>query len=131
MFGNETTKWCISLPVSACQAVLLHIFINIDGKHPEIPAAANTLGKTVADQLVAAQRSWKTYQESLPLSGANPVNNSDGFYTSSTDFSQIFPTLNPPLSQSDLVPLYAVKHSPFVYFSSVQEGRNSRNSLKT
>ncbi len=78
---------------------------------------------------MAAQRSWKTYQENLPLSGANLVNNSDGFYTSSTDFSQIFPTLNPPLSQSDLVTLYAVKHNPFVYFSSVQEGRNSRNSL--
>jgi len=103
--------------------------INIDGKHPEIPAASNTIGKSIADQLVAANHSWKTYQESLPLQGANLVNNSDGFYTSSTDFTQIFPTLNPPLSQSDLVALYAVKHDPFAYFSSVQAGHNPSNSL--
>ncbi len=103
--------------------------INIDGKHPEIPAATNTIGKSIADQLVAAHHTWKTYQESLPLQGANLVNNSDGFYTSSTDFTQILPTLNPPLAQSDLVALYAVKHDPFAYISSVQAGHNPSNSL--
>lgn len=103
--------------------------INIDGTQA-IPAAPNVSGKTVADQLVAAGRNWKSYQESLPLSGADKVNISDGFYTNNTDFAQIQPTLNPPLTQSDIVALYAVKHNPFAYFRDVQEGENPRNSLK-
>jgi phospholipase C len=94
-----------------------------------IPAAANTVGKTIADQLVAAHLSWKTYQESLPPSGAAGVNNSDGYYTDGTDFSNIFPTLNPPLATSDLVDLYAVKHNPFAYFANVQSGAEKANNL--
>jgi hypothetical protein len=101
---------------------------NIDGIRSFRPVK-DTVGKTIADQLVSAGLSWKSYQESLPLSGADLVNNSDGEYTSSTDFTQIFPTLNPPLSQSDLVSLYAVKHDPFVYFASVQQGDNPANSV--
>ena len=58
------------------------------------------------------------------------VNNSDGFFTNNTDFSKILPALTPPLTQSDIVALYAVKHNPFVYFSSVQEGENPHSSLK-
>ncbi|HLH09420.1 MAG TPA: alkaline phosphatase family protein [Terriglobales bacterium] len=95
-----------------------------------VPAAPNTSGKTIADQLVEAGRSWKSYQESLPLSGADLVNISDGFYTNNTDFSKILPVQNPPLTSSDVVALYAVKHNPFAYFRSVQEGNNPRNSLK-
>ncbi len=101
---------------------------NIDGIQ-SIPAAENTFGKTIADQLVAAGRTWKSYQENLPLNGADWVNYSDGVFSDSTDFTKIFPTLNPPLSQSDVVKLYAVKHNPFVYFRSVQEGAG-RLSLK-
>lgn len=103
--------------------------INIDGSQ-SIAATANTLGKTIADQLFAAGRSWKSYQESLPPGGADGVNNSDGFFSNKTDFSTLLPTLNPPLSQSDIVALYAVKHNPFVYFSGVQEGENRHSSLK-
>ena len=103
--------------------------ININGT-ASFPSSADTLGITIADQLVAAHRSWKSYQESLPVSGADQVNYSDGFYTNNTDFSQIFPTLNPPLSSSDVVQLYAVKHNPFAYFSSVQAGTNRHSSLK-
>ena len=103
--------------------------INIDGTQA-IPAAQNISGKTIADQLVTAGRSWKSYQESLPLAGADKVNISDGFYTNNTDFSQIQPTLNPPLAPSDIVALYAVKHNPFAYFRAVQEGENPRSSLK-
>jgi phosphatidylinositol-3-phosphatase len=77
---------------------------NIDGII-SIPADSHISGKTIADQLVAADLSWKSYQESLPLSGADLVNNSDGEYTSSTDFTKILPQLTPPLSQSDLVAL--------------------------
>jgi phosphatidylinositol-3-phosphatase len=102
---------------------------NIDGKQ-SIPAAANTIGKTIADQLVAARLSWKSYQESLPPGGADMVNYSDGFFTNNTDFSLIQPTLNPALAQTDIVALYAAKHNPFVYFSSVQEGDDPRNSLR-
>ncbi len=47
-----------------------------------------------------------------------------------TDFTTIMPTLTPPLSQSDLVAVYAVKHNPFAYFRSVQEGSGWHNSLK-
>jgi hypothetical protein len=103
--------------------------INIDGT-ASFPAAANTLGITIADQLVAAHKSWKSYQESLPVSGANLVNYSDGFYTNNTDFSKILPVLNPPLTSSDVVQLYAVKHNPFAYFQSIQEGASPDNSLK-
>jgi len=102
---------------------------NIDGVR-SIPAASGIDGKSIGDQLVAAGRSWKSYQESLPITGADLVTYSDGFYTNLTDFSTITPVLNPPLSQGNVVKLYAAKHNPFVYFQSVQEGKNSRNSLK-
>jgi len=101
---------------------------NIDGIQ-SIPAAANTAGKTIADQLVARGRSWKSYQESLPPGGADRVNYSDGFFTNLTDFTTIHPTLTPPLTQSGIVALYAAKHNPFVYFREVQEGNDPRNSL--
>ena len=103
--------------------------INIDGV-ASIPAATDITGKTIADQLAEHGMSWKSYQESLPLAGADLVNNSDGVFTDATDFTAILPTLNPPLSSSDLVSLYAVKHNPFVYFRSVQEGENRHSSLK-
>jgi len=102
---------------------------NIDGVK-SIPAASGTEGKSIGDQLVAARRSWKSYQESLPITGANLVTYSDGFFSNLTDFTAITPTLNPPLTQDDVVRLYAAKHNPFVYFQSVQEGKNPRNSLK-
>ncbi len=103
--------------------------VNINGT-ASFAAATNTLGITIADQLAAAHMSWKSYQENLPVGGANNINYSDGFFTNLTDFSQITPALNPPLSSSDVVQLYAVKHNPFAYFSSVQGGTNRRNSLK-
>jgi hypothetical protein len=101
---------------------------DIDGIQ-HIPGVNNTSGKTIGDQLVTWGHSYRSYQESLPLAGADKVNYSDGFYTDSTDFTQIFPTLNPPLSQSDVVKLYAVKHNPFVYFQNVQEGTDPGNAL--
>jgi len=102
---------------------------NIDGVK-SIAAETNITGKTIADQLAERGLSWKSYQESLPLSGAELVNSSDGYYTDKTDFTKIMPTLNPPLTQDDVVSLYAVKHNPFVYFRSVQEGVNPHSSLR-
>jgi hypothetical protein len=102
--------------------------LNIDGKK-SIAADSHISGKTIADQLVTAGLTWKSYQESLPFAGADLVNTSDGFYTNNTDFTKITPVLNPPLTSADLVFLYAVKHDPFAYFRNVQEGTNPANSL--
>jgi hypothetical protein len=102
--------------------------INLDGIK-SYAANPHTVGITIADQLVEANRTWKSYQESLPASGPDLVNNSDGFFTNLTDFSKINPQLNPPLSQADIVSLYAAKHNPFVYFANVQEGRNRNLSF--
>ena len=102
--------------------------LNIDGVM-SIPAASGIVGETIADQLVAAGKTWKSYQESLPLVGADNVTYSDGNFTDLTDFSQINPQLNPPLTQNDVVKLYAAKHNPFVYFQNVQQGTNPMNSL--
>ncbi len=102
--------------------------INIDGTL-SIPAATNISGKTIADQLFEARSSWKSYQEDLPIQGADGVTYSDGVYTDKTDFSAILPALTPPLTSADLVDLYAGKHNPFVYFQSVQAGLGKGLSL--
>ena len=99
-------------------------FNDIDGVK-SVPAAANTAGKTIADQLAEHDLSWKSYQESLPPTGADKVNNSDGFFISG---SQITATL--PGEKQTLINLYAAKHNPFVYFRSVQEGLDHGVSLK-
>jgi phosphatidylinositol-3-phosphatase len=102
--------------------------INIDGVI-SIPAAANTTGKTIADQLAESGRAWKSYQESLPPVGADTINYSDGVFTNNTNFNTITPALTPPLTSSAIVNLYAVKHNPFVYFSSIQEGLQPGSNL--
>ena len=101
---------------------------NIDGL-TSIPAENNIVGKTITDQLVARHGSWKAYEESLPPDGADRINYADGFYSNLTDFSAILPALNPPLTQADVVALYAAKHAPFVYFKNVQRGNDRDNSL--
>jgi hypothetical protein len=95
--------------------------INIDGVQ-SIPAAHGISGITIADQLARAGKSWKSYQENLPLDGADRINYSDGIYTNLTDFTKITPALTPPLTRDNIVRQYAAKHNPFVYFRSVQEG---------
>ncbi|HZC24022.1 MAG TPA: alkaline phosphatase family protein [Candidatus Binatia bacterium] len=103
--------------------------INIDGIH-SYPANKNTLGITIADQLAAGNKTWKTYQEDLPLGGPNGVNYSDGNFTNGTNFSKMNPQLTPALKSGDIVQLYASKHNPFVYFQNVQEGTNPLVSYK-
>lgn len=103
---------------------------NIDGSK-SIVAESNILGATIADQLVAAGKTWKSYQDGLPLIGADGVNVSDGIYdlggvnakgqAVSTNFASLSTSGN-PVSSSNLVYLYAVKHDPFAYFASVQNG---------
>ena len=97
--------------------------INIDGT-ASYAAVSTTLGINIADQLAGAGKSWKSYQENLPLTGPDTVNYSDGEFTNNTDFTKINPQLNPPLTQANIVRLYAAKHNPFVYFQNVQQGTN-------
>jgi len=97
---------------------------NIDGVK-SIDAAKHTLGKTIADQLVEAGLSWKTYQESLPASGADGVNFADGFFTDASNITAVIPG-----EAQGLLKLYAAKHNPFVYFRSVQEGAKPELGLK-
>jgi len=97
--------------------------INIDGRTSF--DAADTVGKTIADQLAASGRRWKSYQESLPASGADGVNFADGFFTDSSNI----PSIIPGEAQS-LIKLYAAKHNPFVYFGAVQDSTDPAMSLK-
>jgi len=111
---------------------------NINGKF-SIPADTKIDGISIADQLVWAGKSWKSYQEGLPIIGADGVNVSDGFYTIggnnaqgvnvTSDFAALSTSGN-PVSASDVVYLYAVKHNPFAYFASVQEGHDRELSLE-
>jgi phosphatidylinositol-3-phosphatase len=101
--------------------------INVNGT-VSYPAAPNTLGITIADQLVAAGKTWKSYQEDLPITGADLVNYSDGIFTNNTNFAKLRPQLTPPLTSADIVQLYAAKHDPFVYFQDIEQGTNPLNS---
>lgn len=96
---------------------------DIDGIK-SVPASSNISGKTIADQLAHVGRRWKTYQEDLPLGGADNVDYSNGTVTDMTDFTKLA-----PLTSKSVVQDYAVKHNPFAYFKSVQEGNPSNNSL--
>jgi hypothetical protein len=105
---------------------------NIDGIQ-SVPAEHNISGKTIGDQLVRAGLTWKSYQESLPVVGADNVTNSNGTATDLTTYDPKKPlSFNnlPPLTSDGLVNDYAVKHNPFAYFASVQDGDNPNNSLR-
>jgi len=86
--------------------------------------AASVVGKTIGDQLAHVGKTWKSYQESLPLGDVFGVNYSNGTATNLTDFSALA-----PLTSSSVVQAYAVKHNPFAYFKSVQEGYPRNNTL--
>jgi hypothetical protein len=86
--------------------------------------AAPTVGETIADQLDSRGMRWKSYQESLPLGSIDGVNYSNGTVTNLSDFSKLA-----PLTSASVVQLYAVKHNPFAYFSSVQQGYDRDSSL--
>ena len=80
---------------------------------PLNPAPA--VARTIAHQLVEHGLSWKSYQEDLPLAGADGVNNSDGMIVNG--------------AVSGAPNLYAVKHNPFAYFADVQAGTDPELSL--
>lgn len=128
---------------------IFNFLANIDGVQ-SVPAA-KVVGKSIADQLARAGLSWKTYQENLPLSGADLVDNSNGVVDGRTTFDLTKPVSAnnfPPLSQDSpdakgkcpatdtvlpcpaVLQAYAVKHNPFAYFQSVQEGESPHSSLR-
>jgi chromate transporter len=80
--------------------------------------------RSIADQLVASHKSWKSYQESLPsgLATVSGVNYGDGTRSNLSPASA--------LATGPLPRLYAVKHNPFVYFRNVQQGTDPRLSLQ-
>lgn len=90
--------------------------IEIDGVHSY--PAEHTVGKSIADQLVAAHMTWKTYQQNLPLSGADGIQASDGFFTDKTVFTPEEQAQGETTGAIDN--LYREEHNPFVYFANVQ-----------
>jgi len=64
--------------------------IDIDGV-TSIKATPNTVGKTIADQFAERNRTWKSYQESLPPQGADGVNFSNGFFTDTRNIPSVIP----------------------------------------
>ena len=95
---------------------------DIDG-FISIPSA-HTTGKTIAEQLDRAGKSWKSYQESLPAAGADGVNNADGYYSNLVSFTGPIPN-----ETQTLIDLYAVKHNPFAYFRDIEDGNDRDSSL--
>jgi phospholipase C len=88
-------------------------------------AAAPYTALTIADQLAAKGKSWKTYQESMPASGmVDSVNFSDGIYSNLSE-AAIAGSGKP----NKILQLYAVKHNPFVYFDHIQKDADPRNGL--
>jgi phosphatidylinositol-3-phosphatase len=89
----------------------------------DYPAAPFT-PKSIADQLVAKHKSWKTYQESLPTvdGGVAGINYADGAW------SNLSPV--PVFAPGPIQKLYAVKHNPFVYFQNVEVGQQDGLTLE-
>ncbi len=95
-------------------------------------ASAPTTGMTIADQLMRAGKTWKTYQQSLPLGGPDLVDYSDGVFVNGNDSGNDSVTnaagvLSSPTPSGTMVQLYAAKHDPFIYFRSIQDGPGRKN----
>ncbi len=112
---DSTNEGSASVPVNNC-------YVFPCDPNTNFIDPAFTVGKTIADQLVEADLSWKSYQENLPASGADLANWSDGLLTDH-NFDIGAPVAGIPH-------LYAVKHNPFAYFANVQAGTDPNNSLK-
>jgi phosphatidylinositol-3-phosphatase len=83
----------------------------------DMPAASYT-AMTIADQLHAVGKSWRSYQESLPANGADRVDYSDGIFSNLSS-----------VNQANVAKQYAVKHDPFAYFDNVQRNTDPDNGL--
>jgi len=115
---------------TATPPVCSNVLANLDGVR-SIPQAKHITGMSIAHQLVHFGQTWKSYQESLPQSGADLIDYSNGtaslVFDTATAATSIQPVLTP--STPDVVALYAVKHNPFAYFADIQGGWNPELSL--
>ena len=118
IYGTGTDAATPALDNSGNECTAPCTLIDVDGT-VGFDAVPNTVGKTIADQLMERDMTWKSYQESLPPSGADNVTYSDGYFTDLTVPANI---------PGGLLYLYAAKHNPFVYFRSVQE--DLKNGVK-
>jgi hypothetical protein len=108
--------------------------LNLDG-YQGFVAAPGTVGKTIADQLFAAGMTWKTYQQNAMVNGSTLVNNANGVYSNRTNFGSLSNNVYTPpggspdtqITSGGVVALYAVKHNPFAYFRSIQNGPAGNN----
>lgn len=80
--------------------------------------------KSIADQLVARHKRWKTYQESLPTVDPEVfgINYADGAWSNLSPVTVFGPG---PIQK-----LYAVKHDPFAYFQNIELGEEEGLSLE-
>jgi len=82
--------------------------------------------KSIADQLVAAGKTWKAYEADLPMTESvatvDGINYSDGFRSNLSPVADFAP--------GSIQKLYAVKHNPFAYFRNIQTGTNPLLSYK-
>ncbi len=62
---------------------------------------------------------WKTYQESLPASGAYGVGTADGYFSDATVFTNAETALGE--TNGAVEALYRAKHDPFVYFLGTEQ----------
>ena len=94
-------------------------------------AAAQFTPQSIADQLVAKGKSWKSYQESLPsiVPGVFGINYSDGEFSNLSPASVFEVNGAPPAAATNIQKLYAVKHDPFVYFENIESGSDAALSL--
>ena len=111
IYGTGTDAATPAIDTSGNECAAPCSEIDVDGT-VGFDAVPNTVGKTIADQLADQGMRWKSYQESLPPSGADNVTYSDGYFTDLTVPGNI---------PGGLLYLYAAKHDPFVYFRSVQD----------
>jgi len=93
--------------------------------------AAQFSPRSIADQLVAKGKSWKSYQESLPtiVPGVFGINYSDGEFSNLSPASVFEVNGGPPTAATNIQKLYAVKHNPFVYFEKIESGDDATLSL--
>lgn len=120
---DAVDNWNEVTPVSApgVKPVVYNFLADIDGVKA-VAQSGNIDGMTIADQLARAGRRWKSYQENLPLAGADGVDDSNGTATQASNFTPNTPGTLAPLTSASIVAAYAAKHDPFVYFRSVQDG---------
>jgi phosphatidylinositol-3-phosphatase len=108
-----------------------NVLADLDGVK-SVAQAKNIVGASIADQLVAAQKTWKSYQENLPQGGADLIDYSNGtaslVYDTTAGTTSVQPASLGSLS-SGVVAAYAVKHNPFAYFANVQAGADAELSL--